>query len=243
MAPTRPRILLADDNADMREYLGRLLSGRWEVEAVANGVAALEAARRTHPDVIVTDVMMPELDGFGLLQELRADPKLRSIPVMMLSARAGEEARIEGRRSRRRRLHREAVFGARADRARRCPDPAGPDADAGGSAAPPDGDGLPAGAGGDRDDARARSLSSIWRTPRISSWSRTATLSASRVREALPELADQGIVELLDTVYRTGQPFVGQAMPVMVQRRADQPPEECFFDFVYQPLLDSSGQA
>jgi len=62
------------------------------------------------------------------------------------------------------------------------------------------------------------------------------------VRDALPELADQGIFELLDTVYRTGQPFVGHALPVMVQRHADQPPEECFFDFVYQPLMDPSGQ-
>ena len=90
------RVLLADDNADMREYAKRLLAQRWLVETVSNGREALEAARVRRPDVIVTDVMMPELDGFGLLRELRADPSLQTIPVIMLSARAGEEARIEG---------------------------------------------------------------------------------------------------------------------------------------------------
>ncbi len=92
----RPRIVLADDNADMREYVRRLLSQRFEVEALANGREALDASRQRRPEVIVTDVMMPELDGFGLLQQVRADPSLREIPVIMLSARAGEEARIEG---------------------------------------------------------------------------------------------------------------------------------------------------
>ncbi len=90
------RILLADDNADMREYLARLLGERWQVEAVADGMAALDAARRATPDLILTDVMMPNLDGFGLLRALRADPALKAVPVIMLSARAGEDSRIEG---------------------------------------------------------------------------------------------------------------------------------------------------
>jgi signal transduction histidine kinase len=91
-----PRILLADDNADVREYVRVLLAQRYEVEAVGNGLAALEAARARRPDLVLTDVMMPGLDGFELLRELRADERLRSVPVMMLSARAGEEARVEG---------------------------------------------------------------------------------------------------------------------------------------------------
>ncbi|MCP3140245.1 ATP-binding protein [Pyxidicoccus xibeiensis] len=90
------RILLADDNADMRDYVRRLLGERWRVEAVSDGAAALEAARRAPPDLVLTDVMMPGLDGFGLLQALRADARLRAVPVIMLSARAGEESRIEG---------------------------------------------------------------------------------------------------------------------------------------------------
>jgi signal transduction histidine kinase len=90
------RLLVADDNADMREYLTRILRAHGQVDAVSDGLEALARARKLRPDLIVTDVMMPSLDGFGLLRELRADPGLRSIPVIMLSARAGEEARIEG---------------------------------------------------------------------------------------------------------------------------------------------------
>jgi len=90
-------ILLADDNADMRSYVKRLLSMHgFTVDAVPDGKAALAAARHRPPDLIVSDVMMPLLDGFQLLAELRADPELQSIPFILLSARAGEEARVEG---------------------------------------------------------------------------------------------------------------------------------------------------
>lgn len=95
-AGNRARILLADDNADMREYVHRLLTPYWEVETAADGMQALEAAWRNPPDLVVTDIMMPNLDGFGLLRALRADERTRVTPVIMLSARAGEEARVEG---------------------------------------------------------------------------------------------------------------------------------------------------
>ncbi len=89
-------ILLADDNADMRDYIRRLLAPRWRVEAVANGRQALAAIQLRRPDLVISDVMMPELDGFGLLQALRADPRTHDLPVLLLSAHAGEEARFEG---------------------------------------------------------------------------------------------------------------------------------------------------
>ncbi|HEX2660820.1 MAG TPA: ATP-binding protein, partial [Polyangia bacterium] len=95
-SPGHERILIADDNADMREYLVRLLRERWLVDEVSDGAQALEQVRRNPPDLILTDIMMPNLGGFGLLRELRADPLIASIPVIMLSARAGEEARVEG---------------------------------------------------------------------------------------------------------------------------------------------------
>ena len=95
-AQNRERILVADDNADMRQYLVRLLSERYDAEAVADGRAALAAARKRSPDLILSDVMMPVLDGFGLLRELRADEELRETPIILLSARAGEESRLEG---------------------------------------------------------------------------------------------------------------------------------------------------
>ncbi len=90
------RVLLADDNADMRDYVGRLLAERFEVTAVSDGQAALESIRAHPPALVLSDVMMPRLDGFGLLQALRADPALNRIPIILLSARAGEEARVEG---------------------------------------------------------------------------------------------------------------------------------------------------
>jgi PAS domain S-box-containing protein len=92
----RPRVLVVDDNADMRQYIARLLSDRYHVTAMPEGMAALIEARRQPPDLILSDIMMPQLDGFGLLQALRDDPALKTIPVILLSARAGEESRIEG---------------------------------------------------------------------------------------------------------------------------------------------------
>ena len=89
-------VLIADDNADMRGYLARLLEPYWSVEAVPDGAAALSAAVRQRPDLILTDVMMPRMDGFELLRRLRNDVRTSSIPVLMLSARAGEDARVEG---------------------------------------------------------------------------------------------------------------------------------------------------
>ena len=90
------RILVADDNADMRAYVRGLLGNKVEVETVADGEAALDAMHRRRPDLVLADVMMPRLDGFGLLKAIRADENLRDIPVIMVSARAGEESKIEG---------------------------------------------------------------------------------------------------------------------------------------------------
>ncbi len=95
---TAPRIILADDNADMRGYIRQILEDAgYQVEAVANGRLALEALRRgPRAELVLSDVMMPELDGFGLLEAVRADASLDGMLVILLSARAGEEARIEG---------------------------------------------------------------------------------------------------------------------------------------------------
>jgi PAS domain S-box-containing protein len=95
-AGRRPRILWADDNADLRAYVRRLLEADYDVEAVADGTEALAAARARRPDLVLADVMMPHLDGFELLRALRTDPDTRTLPVILLSARAGEESRIEG---------------------------------------------------------------------------------------------------------------------------------------------------
>jgi signal transduction histidine kinase len=90
------RILVADDNADMRRYVCRVLGSQFDVTAVADGQAALEAAQHNEFDLVLTDVMMPGLDGFRLLQALRDNEATARTPVILLSARAGEEASSEG---------------------------------------------------------------------------------------------------------------------------------------------------
>jgi PAS domain S-box-containing protein len=93
---SKPRVLLADDNRDMREYVRRLLSSRFEVTTAENGRQALEKANQELPALVLSDVMMPEMDGLQLLAALREKPATSSVPVVLLSARAGEESLIEG---------------------------------------------------------------------------------------------------------------------------------------------------
>ena len=94
------RVLVADDNADMREYLARLLrTAGYHVTLVTDGQAALAAVRVGLPDLVISDVMMPRLDGLGLVAAVRADPRTAGVPVLLLSARAGQEASVEGLRA------------------------------------------------------------------------------------------------------------------------------------------------
>ena len=90
------RVLVVDDNADMRRYLGRLLGRHWAVEAVRDGQAALDALEQRPFDLVLSDVMMPNVDGLELLENVRANARTRDIPLVLLSARAGESSRIEG---------------------------------------------------------------------------------------------------------------------------------------------------
>jgi len=92
----RPRIIIADDNADVRDYLRRLLEPRYDVEAVPDGLVALAEIAKNKPELVLADVMMPRLDGTQLVARLRSDPETSSLPIILLSARADEESRIEG---------------------------------------------------------------------------------------------------------------------------------------------------
>ncbi|MBY6265509.1 response regulator [Azospirillum sp. 412522] len=90
-------IVLADDNADMRGYVERLLAAAgYRVVAVGDGRAAVAAVRAARPDLVLSDVMMPHLDGFGVIDALRRDPDTRELPIILLSARAGEDSAIDG---------------------------------------------------------------------------------------------------------------------------------------------------
>ncbi len=90
------QVLVVDDNADMRQYLSRLLGVHYRVRTAMDGAAALVAIQSEAPDLVLSDVMMPQIDGFELIRRIRADSRTASIPVILLSARAGEECRVDG---------------------------------------------------------------------------------------------------------------------------------------------------
>ena len=233
------RVLVADDNADMREYLTRILSVHWEVDAVSDGREALALALRRRPDLIISDVMMPSLDGFGLLRALRADAELRTIPVVMLSARAGEEARIEGieagandylvkpfsarelvaRVAARLELQRlgQRLADERAAIARLF------------ELAP-----LPV--------AILRGPELHFETANASyvqSWGGRA-LVGKPLLDALPELGGQGLDELLLEVLHTGMPFVGRERLVRIERAGRL--EDTYFTFIFAPIRNEEGR-
>lgn len=229
----RARILWADDNADMRDYVGRLLSAEYEVESVPDGRAALAAAQARRPDLVLTDVMMPHMDGFQLLRELKADPATRSIPVVMLSARAGEESRIEGlqagaddyivkpfsarelmaRVDARLELHQ---LSTRLDDER---------------------------AAIGHLFAQAPVPIAVLRGPElVFDVANEAYLEVVRRRdivgkpilEALPELKSQGFGDLLRNVLKTGVPHVGKERLLKLQREGRL--EDTYWTFIYAPL-------
>jgi CheY-like chemotaxis protein/anti-sigma regulatory factor (Ser/Thr protein kinase) len=250
-----PRILLADDNADMREYVRRLLQQQYEVVAIADGQAALESARRQHPDLVLADVMMPRLDGFGLLRELRADENLKGTPVILLSARAGEGSRIEGLESgaddylvkpfsarelfarvgshlAMAKVRREAAEMERKLRA----------------AAESERSRLhelfmqaPAAIGFLRGPEHRFTFVNLDYL-KLTGRERAEDFVGKTVREAFPDLEGQGLFELLDGVYQTGVPYIGTARKVILNRRAEGRPEDTYFDFIYQPMRDAAGQ-
>jgi signal transduction histidine kinase len=234
------RVLLVDDNADMRDYVGRLLSQRWHVEAVGDGEAALRAAREHPPDVVLTDVMMPVLDGFGLLRALRSDERTRDVPVIMLSARSGEDSRIEGLEAgasdylvkpfSARELVARVQAQLAAVAARRL-----------------------------EDEHRRRLQRLLMHAPvgmaLLKGPAHVYELSNEQyrqmiggrevvgraVRDALPELTGQGVFELLDGVYRTGEPHVRDELTIKLADRHGQL-EDRSFTFIYQPMLDDDGR-
>ncbi len=93
---SRSHVLVVDDNADLREYISGLLAPGYEVSTAIDGQAALDSLRSRMPDLVLSDVMMPRLDGFGLVRAIRGDPRTAAVPIILLSARAGEDSSVEG---------------------------------------------------------------------------------------------------------------------------------------------------
>jgi signal transduction histidine kinase len=233
-------IIVADDNADMRLYLHRLLSERWRVTLAANGRAALDCARADPPSLVISDVMMPELDGFGLIGALRADRLLQDTPVLLLSARAGEEARIEG-------IHAGAddylvkPFSAREllsrteaqlirNRLRQL------------------------------EKAQAHRMATVFQqAPMAIAILRGAGLvielmndrflelvngrdaTGLPLRLAFPELQGQGVLEELEQAYASGHAQVLNTRRIWLARGPQGELDECHFDYVHQPVRNAAG--
>jgi signal transduction histidine kinase/CheY-like chemotaxis protein len=254
VANPRARVLVVDDNADMRDYLLRLLGREYQVEAVPDGETALAMVRSRPPDLLLADVMMPGLDGFGLLQAIRGDPAAGALPVILLSARAGEESRVEGLRtgaddylvkpfSARELL---ARVSSRLEIARLRSDAAAAEHR------------LRAEAEAERRRLReliqqAPTMIAVLHGPDhvfrlvnreyMKSVGRSeGSLIDKPIREALPEIVSQGFPDLLDQVYRTGQPLIATEALARLDRRGAGLPEDCYFTFVYQPWKMASGE-
>jgi signal transduction histidine kinase/ActR/RegA family two-component response regulator len=234
----RPRIVLADDNADMRAYMQRLLSDQFEVEAVANGLLALQAVHARTPDLVLTDVMMPELNGFQLLQALKTDPGTARIPVIMISARAGEEAVIEGVQAgaddylvkpfSARELLARVTTQIKTARTRYETEERLYDL-----------------------FQQAPAAVVILRGPTyvvelanpitLKIWGRTREQVLHKpLFEALPEVRGQGLEPLLEGVLKTGVPYVGEELNVALDRFGTGHLEDTYFTFVYTPLRNAS---
>ena len=234
------RVLVADDNSDMREYVARLLRARWTVETVSDGLAALESIRKRPPTLVVTDVMMPRMDGFELLREIREDPATRRIPVVMLSARAGEESRVEGLEAGaddyivKPFTARELVarVAARLDLYR---------------------------LGTLLEKERSAIDSLFEQTPvpvavltgpdvvySIANQAYREVVGNRDVRgkpilEALPELKGQGFDTLAREVMRTGKAYIGREALVKLDRRGTGQTEDTYFTFIYSPISGEGG--
>jgi signal transduction histidine kinase/CheY-like chemotaxis protein len=245
-AGAHARIVLADDNADMRHYVARLLGAQgWDVEMVPDGAAALEAVRARRPDLVLSDVMMPRLDGFGLLRALRADPSTSTVPVILLSARAGEEARVEGAVAAaddyvvkpfsavelvarvgaqltlaRERARAEAAVRAARDLLTTVLEQA------------------PVGICVMRGPEYVYELANAYYRRFLPSDRR---IIGQPVRDVVPEAEGQGFVALLDRVRSTGEPYIGRAVEIVYDRHGDGKPESAFLNLLYYPFYERGG--
>lgn len=234
------RVLVVDDSADMRDYIRRLLEPHLRVEVAEDGLQALAMARERHPDLVLTDVMMPGLDGFGLLRELRKDEATRGIPVVMLSARAGEEAKVEGlqagaedylvkpfsKRELLARVETHLELGRlrgqlRAERERLFA--------------------LFVQAPVAICVLRGRDLVFEMANPSFMEIVRHRKLGEKKFLEGFPELEGQGLEEMLHGVLDTGQPFVGKDVLVRLDRDQDGVPEDGYFSFICAPIRSETG--
>lgn len=242
----KPLIILADDNLDMRKYVSGLLKDKYRVVTAENGREVLGLLKDLKPELILSDVMMPMLDGFGLLKEIKGNPELRNVPVLLLSARAGEEAQEEGMRkgaddylvkpfSARELLtrvdarieisktRREAEIELQEQRNKLSNIFVN----------------APAAIALVEGENHTFTLANPWYRQMFS---RTEEeLIGKPIREVFQELGDHEVFEIFDGILKSGEAHLSDEMPVEFYRHNSEVKEVGYFNFVAQPLKDNSG--
>ena len=232
-----PTVLVVDDNADMREHISSILSNNFNVITANNGMDALHKMKETIPALVLSDIMMPVMDGIGLLKEIKSNKATSNIPVIFLTARAGEESRIEGLETgaddylvkpfSSKELLSRVKAQIKIIKLR------------------------------NELEGNVRNL--FLEAPAIICVLRgplhvyelanemylklvgNRDILGKPIRKALPELEGTGIYELLDHVYSVGEPFIGSEMPVKLDK-GNGKLEEIYINFVYQPSRNSEGE-
>ena len=230
-------VLVVDDNADMREHIRSILSNDFNVITANNGMEALHKMKETVPALVLSDIMMPVMDGIGLLKEIRSNKAIATIPVIFLTARAGEESRIEGLETgaddylvkpfSAKELHSRIKAQIKIVKLRQSLE------------------------GNVRNlFMEAPAVICVLRGPQhVHELANEMYLRlignrdvlGKTIREALPELEGQGYFELMDDVYTTGKPYTGNETPAQIDK-GNGKLEETYFNFVYQPSHNSEGK-
>lgn len=226
-------VLIVDDNADMLNYLTRILEPRYTIVAASNGQQALDKIKQTVPDLIVSDIMMPVMDGVEFLKRVKGNQETSNIPVMLLSARAGEESKIEGYdlgaddylvkpfsakelltrvksqiQIARKRSHLNTLMK-------------------------------------DVFDQTPAAITIIRKENYIVEFANDLYLQlvdkdsgfiGRSLFDSLPEIRNQGVAELLDSVMETGVPYLGKELELFINRQGKR--EKTYFNFIYHPLRE-----
>jgi PAS domain S-box-containing protein len=235
-----PRVLIVDDNADMLAYIGRLLQDNYHISTATNGKEALDSILAGPPDLVLSDIMMPVMDGIQLLVAIKNNPTTRNLPVVLLSARAGEESKIEGydigaddylvkpfsskellarirsqlklAQSRKKVEESESRFRDMVQQA-------------------PTGICILRG---------PEHIIEVANTRMLEIWDQQAEQVMNKpLFEGLPEIKGQGYDLLLADVYTTGEPFIAEELPLSLFRNGEI--EDIYVKFVYTPLSDENG--
>ncbi|HTA82515.1 MAG TPA: response regulator, partial [Bacteroidia bacterium] len=236
-----PTVLVVDDNTDMRQYLVKLLKTKYNVVTAVNGLDALHHVQKKRPDIIISDIMMPIKDGFEMMKELRAQESSRHIPIIILSARAGEEATVEGVDagandylikpfSAKELLARVASHIQMRDERKRASEAMGLE--------------------------RKRLYDLFMQAPAAIAVLRGPSLVfeianplyleiagkkedilGKPILEAIPELKGQPIEKIIFNVFKSGKAYIGKEVLVKYVKNNTGIPEEIYFNFVYQPFI------